>query len=85
MTLVSGGRVQYRRGTLEFHGGFSRWLARLGGFQAMTLGHAIIGHDARALDHCRAGHVSAEAGHRALLQALKLDQLLDLGMRLGEA
>ena len=37
-----------------------------------------------ALDHCRAGHVSAEAGHRALLQALKLDPLLDLGMRLGE-
>ena len=34
---------------------------------------------------CRAGHVSAEAGHRALLQALKLDPLLDLGMRLGEA
>jgi hypothetical protein len=53
LTLLSGGRVQYRRGTLEFHGGFSRWLARLGKFQAMTLGHAIIGHDARALDTCR--------------------------------
>ena len=38
-----------------------------------------------ALDHCRAGHVSAEAGHRALLAALTLDPLLDLGMRLGEA
>jgi nicotinate-nucleotide--dimethylbenzimidazole phosphoribosyltransferase len=37
------------------------------------------------LDHCRAGHVSAEANHRALLEALKLDPLLDLGMRLGEA
>jgi len=40
---------------------------------------------ANFLDHCRAGHVSAEAGHRALLAALKLDPLLDLNMRLGEA
>src|SRR5262249_38383254 len=53
LTLVSGGRVQYRRGTLEFHGGFSRWFARRGKFSAMTLGHVIIGHDARALDACR--------------------------------
>jgi nicotinate-nucleotide--dimethylbenzimidazole phosphoribosyltransferase len=38
-----------------------------------------------SLDHCRAGHVSAEGGHRALLDALGLDPLLGLGMRLGEA
>lgn len=37
------------------------------------------------LSHCRAGHVSAEAGHRQLLADLHLDPLLDLGMRLGEA
>jgi nicotinate-nucleotide--dimethylbenzimidazole phosphoribosyltransferase len=37
------------------------------------------------LDHCRAGHVSAESGHRALLAGLGLDPLLDLDMRLGEA
>jgi nicotinate-nucleotide--dimethylbenzimidazole phosphoribosyltransferase len=37
------------------------------------------------LDHCRAGHVSAEAAHRDLLRELKLDPLLDLNMRLGEA
>jgi len=37
-----------------------------------------------ALDHALSGHVSAEAGHRLLLQELNLDPLLDLGMRLGE-
>ena len=38
-----------------------------------------------ALDHCMAGHVSAEAAHRRLLARLGLAPLLDLGMRLGEA
>jgi nicotinate-nucleotide--dimethylbenzimidazole phosphoribosyltransferase len=37
------------------------------------------------LEHCCAAHVSAEAGHRALLEELDLRPLLDLGMRLGEA
>jgi len=53
LTLVTGGRVQYRRGTLEFHGGFSTWFARRNGFAAMTLGHVIIGRDCDCLDFCR--------------------------------
>jgi nicotinate-nucleotide--dimethylbenzimidazole phosphoribosyltransferase len=38
-----------------------------------------------ALDHCIAGHVSAEPGHRRLLEKLCLNPVLDLDMRLGEA
>ena len=39
---------------------------------------------ADALDHALAAHMSAEAGHRLLLQQLEMKPLLDLGMRLGE-
>jgi nicotinate-nucleotide--dimethylbenzimidazole phosphoribosyltransferase len=40
---------------------------------------------AGTLAHTWASHVSAEAAHRALLDALGLTPLLDLHMRLGEA
>ncbi|MBB6464647.1 nicotinate-nucleotide--dimethylbenzimidazole phosphoribosyltransferase [Aminobacter carboxidus] len=36
------------------------------------------------LAHTLSAHVSAEAGHRQLLEALQLAPLLDMGMRLGE-
>jgi hypothetical protein len=54
LTLCTGGRVYPVAGTLEFHGGFSRWLARRVGFSAMTLGHVIIGRDPESLNACRA-------------------------------
>ncbi|MBO0718106.1 MAG: nicotinate-nucleotide--dimethylbenzimidazole phosphoribosyltransferase [Rhizobiales bacterium] len=40
---------------------------------------------ADTLAHASASHVSAEAGHRMLLNELELRPLLDLDMRLGEA
>lgn len=55
LTLATRGRVQRRRGALEFHGGFARWLlsSRVVGASAMTLGHVILGRDERCLDGCR--------------------------------
>ena len=49
---------------------------------ASALPLAIVRPD--ALDHCRVGHCSSEAGHRRLLERLGKRPLLDLEMRLGE-
>lgn len=43
--------------------------------------HAL---DPSALDHCLAGHRSAEPAHGAVLKRLGLEPVLDLGLRLGE-
>ncbi|MEA1832341.1 nicotinate-nucleotide--dimethylbenzimidazole phosphoribosyltransferase [Methylobacterium durans] len=48
---------------------------------AAAILHAI---DPSALDHCLAGHVSAEGAHADVLERLGLVPLLALGMRLGE-
>lgn len=57
----------------------------LDGFVATAAVLPLSRVNARTLDHCRAGHVSAESGHRDLLRELNLGPLLDLDMRLGEA
>jgi nicotinate-nucleotide--dimethylbenzimidazole phosphoribosyltransferase len=57
----------------------------LDGFVATAAVVPLARVEASILDHCRAGHVSAESAHRALLGELGLDPLLDLNMRLGEA
>jgi nicotinate-nucleotide--dimethylbenzimidazole phosphoribosyltransferase len=57
----------------------------LDGFVATAAAAMWAKAQAGALDHCLAGHCSAEAGHRGLLALLGLAPLLDLGMRLGEA
>jgi nicotinate-nucleotide--dimethylbenzimidazole phosphoribosyltransferase len=57
----------------------------LDGFVATAAIAPLARVEPSIVDHCRAGHVSAESGHRALLRELDLDPLLDLNMRLGEA
>ena len=56
----------------------------LDGYVCGAAACAVHAVNPRALDHCIAGHVSAEPGHRRLLDRLGMPPLLDLGMRLGE-
>lgn len=57
----------------------------LDGFVSTAAAAPLAVARAGALAHAWLGHVSAEAGHRALAERLSLVPLLDLGMRLGEA
>ncbi|MTV16664.1 MULTISPECIES: nicotinate-nucleotide--dimethylbenzimidazole phosphoribosyltransferase [Bradyrhizobium] len=56
----------------------------LDGFVATAAVLPLARLQPNSLAHCRAGHVSAELGHRELLRELELAPLLDLNMRLGE-
>ncbi len=56
----------------------------LDGFVVSSAAAVLHALDATALDHCLAGHVSAERAHREALKRLGKAPLLDLGMRLGE-
>jgi nicotinate-nucleotide--dimethylbenzimidazole phosphoribosyltransferase len=57
----------------------------LDGYVATAVAAVLARLQPGALDHCIAGHVSAEPGHRRLLAELGMRPLLDLDMRLGEA
>ena len=57
----------------------------LDGFSAGAAAAVLYAADRHALDHCVAGHLSTEPGHRRLLERIGQRPLLDLGMRLGEA
>ena len=54
------------------------------GYVACAAAAILHAMDARALDHCLAGHRSAEGAHAHVLHRLGLQPVLDLGMRLGE-
>jgi len=56
----------------------------LDGFICTAAAACLAGTLPGALDHCVAGHVSAEGAHGALLQKLGKEPLLSLGLRLGE-
>jgi len=56
----------------------------LDGFASTAAAAVLYAADPHALDHCVVGHVSAEPGHRRLLERIGQRPLFDLGMRLGE-
>jgi nicotinate-nucleotide--dimethylbenzimidazole phosphoribosyltransferase len=56
----------------------------LDGFACTAAAAVLYAINPQALDHCVVAHVSAEPGHRRLLDKLGKPALLDLGMRLGE-
>ncbi len=57
----------------------------LDGFACTAAAAILFAIDRHALDHCIVAHVSAEPGHRRLLERLGKRALFDFGMRLGEA
>jgi nicotinate-nucleotide--dimethylbenzimidazole phosphoribosyltransferase len=57
----------------------------LDGFVACAAAAVLAAMRPDGIDHCRVAHVSAEPGHRRLLDWLDQRPLLDLEMRLGEA
>ena len=56
----------------------------LDGYVVCSAAAVLHSIDSHALDHCLVAHVSAEPGHRHLLEEINKIPLLDLGMRLGE-
>jgi nicotinate-nucleotide--dimethylbenzimidazole phosphoribosyltransferase len=56
----------------------------LDGFICCAAAACLHAVSSDALDHCVAGHVSAEAAHPVLLGKLGKEPLLSLGLRLGE-
>lgn len=57
----------------------------LDGFICSAAAATLTAIEAGALDHCIAGHVSAEAAHFNVLKNLGKEPLLAMNMRLGEA
>jgi nicotinate-nucleotide--dimethylbenzimidazole phosphoribosyltransferase len=62
----------------------SRIPVLLDGYVTCAAAAVLHAMDEHALDHCVVAHISAEPGHRILVEKLGKVPLLDFGMRLGE-
>lgn len=63
---------------------FERIPVIIDGFVATSAAAILHKMSPETLDHCLAGHLSAEPAHKAVLEKIGKDPLLSLGMCLGE-
>jgi len=79
-----GGREQAAMAGAILAARHNRVPVLLDGYVATAAAAVLHKANPAALDHCLAGHCSAEPAHRALLERIGKKPLLDLNMRLGE-
>jgi nicotinate-nucleotide--dimethylbenzimidazole phosphoribosyltransferase len=79
-----GGREQAAMAGAILAARHNRVPVLLDGYVATAAAAVLHKANPAALDHCIAGHCSAEPAHRALLKRIGKQPLLDLNMRLGE-
>jgi nicotinate-nucleotide--dimethylbenzimidazole phosphoribosyltransferase len=79
-----GGREQAAMAGAILAARHNRVPVLLDGYVATAAAAVLHKANPAALDHCLAGHCSAEPAHRALLKQIGKEPLLDLNMRLGE-
>jgi nicotinate-nucleotide--dimethylbenzimidazole phosphoribosyltransferase len=65
-------------------GAAARMVLMIDGFTVTVAAALAAARQPKVLDYCVFAHRSAEQAHRALLAYLKVEPLLDLGLRLGE-
>ena len=62
----------------------SRIPVLLDGYVTCSAAAVLHDLDTSALDHCMVAHISAEPGHKNLLEKINKKPIFDFGMRLGE-
>ena len=83
LTRLGGREIAAMAGAI-LAGRLRRTPVVLDGFVVSAAAAVLKALDPTALDHCLAGHVSAERAHGEALKRLGKTPLLNLGMRLGE-
>ena len=80
-----GGRELAAIAGAVVHARHARVPVLLDGFACTAAAAVVAKLRNDGLDHAQVAHRSAEPGHQKLLEALAIEPLLDLGLRLGEA